>query len=50
MKRILHLPEDVVVTPRRLWAAWQIAYNWRVHHRLPRLTDFGKRIGVIKPN
>jgi hypothetical protein len=50
LKRLVRHPRDGVVTPRRLWAAWQIADNWRLHQRLPRLKEFGMRIGIIKPN
>lgn len=47
-KLIVKHPRDGIVTPIRLWSAWQIADNWRLWHRLPRLTKFGKRIGIIK--
>lgn len=50
VERIVRHPRDGVVTPARLFAAWQIADNWRVHHRLPLLAEFGKRIGIIKSN
>lgn len=36
------------VTPLRLWAAWQISGNWRIHKRLPRLTKFAKKVGLVK--
>ena len=36
------------VTPLRLWAAWQISFNWRIHQRLPRLTKFAKKVGLVK--
>ena len=36
------------VTPLRLWAAWQISFNDRIHKRLPRLTKFAKNVGLIK--
>jgi hypothetical protein len=32
----------------RLWAAWQISFNDRIHKRLPRLTKFAKNVGLIK--
>ena len=36
------------VTPLRLWAAWQISFNDRIHKRLPRLTKFAKNVGLVK--
>jgi hypothetical protein len=35
------------VTPLRLWAAWQISFNFGLHKRLPRLTKFGKNMGIV---
>jgi len=45
--RIVNSRDDGIVTPNRLWAAWQIAKNPRVHQRLSRIATFGKNVGLI---
>jgi hypothetical protein len=50
VNQIVRHPSDGIVTPRRLFAAWQIAYNLGLHRRLQRLTAFGKRVGLIAPS
>ena len=50
VQNLVRHPKNGVVTPLRLWLAWQIADNWRVQKRLPRLTAFGKRVGLIRQN
>ena len=46
MNRISSYPEYGIVTPLRLFAAWYIAENWRLHKRCPRLAAFSKRLGI----
>jgi len=48
INRIVKHPRDCIVTPLRLWGAWVVSNNWRISQRLPRLTKFAIRVGLIK--
>lgn len=44
IKQIVNHKDDGIITPNRLFAAWQVSKNWRITQRLPRLSKLAYKL------
>jgi hypothetical protein len=31
----------------KIWAVWQVVFNWRIRRRLPRICEFARSFGYV---